>query len=76
MTATGAVLAVLAYVVTMECNVPLNDRLAAIDPGATHAADGLRDWRAYVVSWPAWDYARTVAALLVSALMVVGLRRT
>lgn len=70
----GAVLAVVAMVVTMAFNVPLNNTLDKVDPSALSAADALREWQAYLVPWTAWNHVRTVAPLLGSVLMLVGLR--
>jgi uncharacterized membrane protein len=70
----GAVLTVLAAVVTIAFNVPLNDRLAAVDPAGLTAADAVGPWRAYLGPWTAWNHVRTVAPLLGSVLMLVGLR--
>ena len=36
------------FVVTMAFNVPLNNRLDAVDPAALSAADALRQWQAYL----------------------------
>ena len=70
----GAVLALVAFVVTMAFNVPLNDHLATVDPSALTAADATREWRAYLGPWTAWNHVRTVAPLLSSALMLLGVR--
>lgn len=72
----GAVLGLVAFVVTMAVNVPLNNRLEAIDPTGLSAADALRDWQAYLVPWTAWNHVRTLAPLLGSALMLIGLHRS
>lgn len=69
----GAVLAVVAAVVTIAFNVPLNNRLDALQPAAMSAADAAREWQAYLGPWTAWNHVRTVAPLLGSALMLVGL---
>lgn len=69
----GAILGLVAFVVTMAFNVPLNDHLAAVDLSGP-AADASREWRAYVGPWTAWNHVRTVAPLLGSVLMLVGLR--
>lgn len=71
----GAVLGLVAFVVTMAFNVPLNNRLDALDPAALSAADALRDWQAYLVPWTNWNHVRTVAPLVGSVLMLVGLVR-
>ena len=70
----GAVLSVAAFAVTMAFNVPLNDRLAAVDPSGLAATDALREWQAYLGPWTAWNHVRTVAPLVGSVLMLVGLR--
>jgi uncharacterized membrane protein len=70
----GAVLSVLAVIVTIAFNVPLNDRLDAVDPAALSAADAAREWRHYLGPWATWNHVRTVSPLLGSALMLVGLR--
>ena len=70
----GAVLGLVAFVVTVAFNVPLNDHLDAVDPSGLSAADALREWQAYRIPWTAWNHVRTVAPLLGSALILVGLR--
>jgi uncharacterized membrane protein len=70
----GAVLGVVALVVTMAVNVPLNSRLGAVDPAALSPADALREWNAYLTPWTAWNHVRAAAPLAGSVLMLVGLR--
>lgn len=70
----GALLVLVAFVVTMAFNVPLNDRLDAVDSSGLSAADAMREWRAYQGPWTAWNHVRTAAPLLGSVLMLVGLR--
>ena len=72
----GAVLAVVAAVVTIAFNVPLNNRLDALQPATMSAADAAREWQAYLGPWTAWNHVRTVAPLLGSVLMLVGLHRS
>jgi uncharacterized membrane protein len=55
--------------VTMACNVPRNDALAAVDPASL---DSARLWAAYVRGWTAWNHVRGAAALLAAALLVIG----
>lgn len=71
----GAVLGLLAFIVTVAFNVPLNDRLDALDPSALSAAEALRAWQAYVGPWTGWNHVRTVAPLLGATLMLIGLYR-
>jgi uncharacterized membrane protein len=70
----GAVLSVLAFVVTMAFNVPLNNHLDGLDPSALSAADALREWKAYLVPWTNWNHVRTVTPLVGAVLMLIGLR--
>jgi uncharacterized membrane protein len=72
----GAALGLVAFVVTMAFNVPLNNRLDALDPNGLSAADAWRDWHAYLAPWTAWNHVRTVAPLAGSVLMLVGLHRS
>jgi len=70
----GTALSLVAFVVTMAFNVPLNNRLAAMDPSGLSAADALREWRGYLSPWTSWNHVRTGAPLLASVLMLVGAR--
>ena len=70
----GAVLAILAAVITMAFNVPLNNHLDTVNPVGLSAADAAREWRAYFSTWTAWNHARTVTSFVGAALMLVGLR--
>lgn len=70
----GAALGLVAFLVTTAVNVPLNDRLAAVDPLDLSAADALREWQAYLGPWTRWNHVRTVAPLVASVLMLIGLR--
>jgi len=60
----GAVLALVPLVVTVAVNVPLNDRLAS----------GALPWLDYYRTWTVWNHVRSVAPLLGSVLMVIGVR--
>jgi uncharacterized membrane protein len=70
----GAVLGLVAFLVTMAFNVPLNNQLDALDPSGLSAADALREWQSYLNPWTAWNHVRTAAPLLGSVLMLIGLR--
>lgn len=70
----GAVFGVLGAVITMAFNVPLNNHLDTVDPASLSVADAAREWAAYLSTWTAWNHARTVAAVIASALMLIGLR--
>jgi uncharacterized membrane protein len=68
----GCVLYVFGtFGVTMAFNVPLNNRLAVLDPSTTQAA---QFWREYVSNWMQWNHVRTVAAILTSVLLILSAR--
>lgn len=56
--------------ITIARNVPLNDALAMVDPGAAGAES---HWTRYLSSWTAWNHARTVAALAATASLTIAL---
>lgn len=70
----GAVFAILAAVITMAFNVPLNNHLDAVNPVGLSAADAAREWQAYFSTWTAWNHARTVTSFVGAALLLLGLR--
>ncbi len=53
--------------VTMICNVPLNDALAAADPAST---GGAALWPRYLSTWTAWNHVRTLSCLAALALLI------
>jgi uncharacterized membrane protein len=57
--------------VTMAFNVPLNDRLAVLEPSTTQAAEF---WREYLSSWMLWNHVRTIATILTSLLLILSIR--
>lgn len=69
----GAALTVLAIVVTVAFNVPLNDALDRIDPSALSVPEAAQQWQTYLVPWTRWNHVRTVAPLLGAALILTGL---
>lgn len=56
--------------VTMLCNVPRNNQLAALDPGSSDA-DG--SWRDYLQGWTAWNHLRAAAALAAAGCFIAAL---
>ncbi|MHA1566570.1 MAG: anthrone oxygenase family protein [Alphaproteobacteria bacterium] len=60
-----------SIVVTMAFNVPLNNALAAVDPGSTHGAE---IWTRYLSTWTAWNHLRTVASLGAAASFILAIR--
>jgi uncharacterized membrane protein len=70
----GAVLAILAAVITMVFNVPLNNRLDTVNPVGLSAADATREWQVYFSTWTAWNHVRTVTSFVGAALLLFGIR--
>ena len=68
----GAALSVLSFLITVAFNVPLNNRLDAVDPAGLSAADAAREWAAYYRPWTAWNHVRTAAALVGAVLLLMG----
>lgn len=57
----GALYTLGVFVVTAAGNVPLNNRLAAVDADDPRAAEL---WRRYLVVWTRWNHVRVVASVL------------
>lgn len=70
----GAVLAMVPIGVTAAVNVPLNDGLATVELTGLSMEQISRIWQDYFQTWTRWNHLRTVAPLLGSVLMVIGLR--
>jgi uncharacterized membrane protein len=70
----GAVFAILAAVITVVFNVPLNNRLDTVNPVGLSAADAAREWQAYFSAWTAWNHVRTVTSFVGAALLLFGIR--
>ena len=66
----GGIYLVGAVLVTMVCNVPLNNALAAVD---ADSAEGATQWDRYVRSWTIWNSVRTIAAIVASAMFGLAL---
>jgi uncharacterized membrane protein len=67
---TGALLYLLgAFGLTVVVNVPLNNRLDAVDPAGAEAA---RFWAEYLSRWTAWNHVRTVASTAATAVLAVA----
>jgi uncharacterized membrane protein len=58
-----------SIVVTLACNVPLNDALAAVNP---HGAEGTALWTRYLAHWTAWNHVRTAASFGAAALFIAA----
>jgi len=55
--------------VTMVCNVPLNNALAAVADGG----DSLSVWARFLKEWTLWNHVRTLASALACGLYVAAL---
>jgi uncharacterized membrane protein len=58
-----------SILVTMICNVPLNNRLAAAEPDS---AEGKAVWTHYLRVWTAWNQLRTAASLAAMACFILA----
>ena len=68
----GALLYVVGtFGVTIACNVPLNNALAAVAPADAAAAQA---WTRYLTRWTMWNHVRTAAAVASTVLLVLALR--
>ncbi len=69
----GAAAYLVGFVLTIAYNVPLNDRLAKLDP---NAVSSVRFWRMYLSSWTTANTVRavlsTIGAVTFAAAGVVG----
>lgn len=68
--AGSALYLVGTFLVTIACNVPRNDALAAVAPDS---AAGAILWSTYLTGWTAWNHVRTAAALVAAALLTLAL---
>jgi uncharacterized membrane protein len=71
--AAGLIYLVGVIGVTMVMNVPLNNALAAVQPGTPEAA---MLWARYLQDWTFWNHVRTVAPIVSSALFIWALLAT
>jgi uncharacterized membrane protein len=70
----GAVFTILAAVITVAFNVPLNNHLATLNPEGLSVGDAAREWQVYFSTWTAWNHTRAVTSFIGAALLLVGLR--
>jgi uncharacterized membrane protein len=70
--AGGLLYAIGSFGVTMRCNVPRNQALAAV---SAHSDEGARLWSGYIDVWTRWNHVRTVASLLAAAAFISALMR-
>ena len=56
--------------VTIAFNVPLNNRLAVVDP---NSEEGEQVWNIYLVEWVKWNHVRSISTLLSTLALMMGL---
>lgn len=56
---------------TLFFNVPLNNRLKAVDSDSAHAA---KVWDLYLSQWTRWNHARTIASAGASVLFFIAIQ--
>ena len=69
--AGSAVYVIGMFVVTVIRNVPLNNRLDAVDPAS---AEGKAMWATYLARWTPFNHVRTLACIAAMGLLIVGLQ--
>lgn len=69
--AGGALYLVGTFLVTIACNVPRNDALAAVDPASDK---GAVLWADYLRSWTYWNHVRTASSLAAAASLILAIR--
>ena len=57
--------------ITVRCNVPLNDKLAEVQP-----KEGADVWKDYQVRWQRWNHIRTYIGLISIVILCLGLSYT
>jgi uncharacterized membrane protein len=70
----GAVLGILAAIITMAFNVPLNNHLDALNPVGLSPTDAAREWQAYFTTWTNWNHVRTATSFIAAVVMLIGVR--
>lgn len=70
----GAVFGVLAAIITIAFNVPLNNHIDTVDPAGLSVLDAAREWQAYYSRWTAWNHVRTATSIIAAILMTIAVR--
>lgn len=68
----GVVYVLGSIVVTIVFNVPLNNRLAAVDP---ESEEGAKMWEIYLVKWTRWNHVRSIATIVSTLLLILAVFR-
>jgi uncharacterized membrane protein len=68
----GSVLFLVGAIgLTSAVNVPMNDALAAVDPGST---SGQSLWKDYLVRWTRYNHLRAASSVVATALLIWSAR--
>jgi uncharacterized membrane protein len=59
-----------ALAVTVLINIPLNNRLAQMDPASFQAQ---QFWISYLSEWVTWNHVRTISALAASVTLITAI---
>lgn len=70
MLAAGGIYFIGMFLCTIVFNVPLNNRLAAVDPESPEAA---LVWSRYLKVWTAWNHLRTIASTAACGLFITAI---
>lgn len=62
-----------SFLVTMICNVPLNNALANLTPAHANAAD---QWADYLRRWTIWNHLRMLASVASSGCFIMAMIRS
>ena len=65
MLAGGVLYVTGMFVCTAVIHVPMNNALAAVDPGGAEAGSL---WARYLTDWTLWNHVRTISSIMASAL--------
>lgn len=68
--AGGLLYLVSAIGITMQSNVPLNNRLASAEPAS---AEGAAFWARYLKLWTAWNHVRTIGCIGATGSFILGM---
>ena len=66
----GAIYVVGMFICTVAFNVPLNNRLASLEPGDKKS---MEFWKAYQRTWTRWNHVRTAASTTASILFIYAI---
>lgn len=67
MALAGGIYFVGMFLCTIMFNVPLNNRLKAVDPNSSNGAEV---WNMYLRVWTRWNHVRTVASIVATAFFI------